>query len=141
MTRGTLAIIFENGKTSEHVWQSLEFNGDMWYEENGIDGYGYDAVNELRNVEDMESFEHAIVKFNTEHHNYDLNDERIMYKDDIDILNFNKDYFKNWFSDYVYLKNCTVESYGLKEYETNKVTLLKPNEIAVLNFGKVIAVL
>ena len=94
MTKGTLAIILEGC-----IYQSLEFNGDMYYEK-GQDDYGHDAVKALERVNDLDSFKKAVLKFNKDHHHYDLRKESAIYGPiELNTLDFNLDYFKNWFSD------------------------------------------
>ena len=137
MIRGTLAIILEGC-----IYQSLEFNGNMYYEE-GQDDYGHDAVKALERVNDLDSFKKAVLKFNKDHHHYDLRKESAIYGPiELNTLDFNLDYFKNWFSDYIYLKNCSnkeiniIERNEYKESKDINIITLKPDEIEVLHFGK-----
>lgn len=68
MTRGTFYLILSDGT----IYQSIEFNGDMYIEA----GYGTDAINSLNNILknseniDSETFKDLIVEFNRTHHNY-----------------------------------------------------------------------
>lgn len=135
MTRGTLAIILD-----DCILQSFEFNGSMWYRK-GEKDFGHDAVRALKNVKDSETFKDAIIKFNDSHHKYDIErdlNNKITYVFDLDILDFNKKYFENWFSDYVYIKNCTDKDIDIVEKDSKKVFCIGPNKVFVLNFGEVI---
>ena len=51
MTRGTLAIISDDNK----MFQSIEFNGDMY-----LSGYGIDAIKCLETVDTEDDFEDPV---------------------------------------------------------------------------------
>lgn len=132
MTRGQITVIAKYyGSKEPTIITSIEFNGDMYME---VPGYGEQVVSLLDEVVDIANYQYAVAKFNNEHHHY--NDPQLTYKfNNLDALDFTKDYFENWFSDYVYLKNITDETVCIKasngEYELN------PGDIVVLCFGKV----
>jgi len=138
MTRGQMAIITKGG-----ILTSVEFNGDMYLDHNG---YGEDAIESLRNSTDVATYQYEVAKFNVEHHHYD--DDRLVYTKDKSALDFTKDYFDVWFSDYVYIKNLTKEDYELltekRDHEGRKIGVKKvnlaPNEIAVLCFGRLVKI-
>lgn len=129
MTRGTLAIILNDA-----ILKSLEFNGDMY-----LEGHGEDAIKTLQLVNGEDGFLASVILFNKEHHNYDLSEcNHIVQKiDTLDILDFDKDYFENWFSDYVYIKNCSDDVKTIIENDTNKEYKIEQGEIFVLYFGRV----
>lgn len=134
MTRGQIAIITDGG-----IMTSIEFNGDMYLD----GGHGEDAINSLKNSTDIATYQYEVAKFNMEHHHY--NDcDRLTYELGEQALDFTKDYFDIWFSDYIYIKNLKKEIAELiteTRDENDKITgtkkvKLAPNEIAVLCFGK-----
>ena len=128
MTRGTLAIIADDNR----IFISIEFNGDMY-----LSGYGVDAIRCLETVDNEDDFEDAVRKFEDEHHHYR---EEIMVgeiKDSKPFLNMSKDYFDNWFSDYVFIKNVSTEIITIIDADKD-VIQISPDEIAVFNFGRYI---
>lgn len=141
MTRGQIAII-----TKTHILTSIEFNGDMYLPTRKWCGHGQRAINALKRVNDVADYHYEVAKFNKENHHYNDIEERLVYKMDLSTLDFTKDYFDNWFSDYIYLKNISDNSVtintsvrddagrsiGTKEVE------LKPSAIVVLCFGRLV---
>ncbi len=126
MTRGQIVII-----TDECVYTTTEFNGDMYVEEHG---HGFEVLKELKKIKSVEDYEAFVEDFNAEHFEY--NEELVYQKrgDFKEILDMSKDYFGDWFSDYLYIKNLSSEP---KEITLNygKTLLLDPNRLMVLNFG------
>lgn len=146
MTRGQIAIIYKGyGEKSIDLMTSVEFNGDMYMPTKKWAGHGRTVINALKRVSDVATYQYEVAKFNKEHHHYNDRTLTRCY-DNIDMLNFAKDYFENWFSDYVYIKNVTNENVtintkvcdndGRKKGE--KEVVLKPNDIAVLCFGSLV---
>ena len=140
MTRGQLAIITPNG-----IMTSIEFNGDMYMPTKKWAGHGRTIINALKRVYDNATYQYEVAKFNKDHHHY--NDcDKLTYKMDESTLDFTKDYFENWFSDYIYIKNLknnNVELITEKQDKEGRVidtikVQLAPNEIAVLCFGKLV---
>lgn len=136
MTRGQIAIITDGG-----IMTSIEFNGDMYLN----NGHGEDAINSLKNSTDVATYQYEVAKFNMEHHHY--NDcDRLTYELGEQALDFTKDYFDVWFSDYIYIKNLKNEIAELitetrdknGEITGTKKVKLAPNEIAVLCFGSLV---
>ena len=112
-------------------------------------GYGDLAVDALKRVNDVASYQYEVAKFNLEHHHYNDCDV-LTYKLDESTLDFTKDYLENWFSDYVYIKNITKEEVTIKTEERDEITgktigekdvVLKPNAIAILSFGRLIKII
>lgn len=136
-TRGQIAII-----TNRSVKTSCEFNGDMY-----PDGNGNEAVERLRNATNVATHAQEVYKFNDDFYNY--NDVDLTYTMSLETLDFTKNYFDNWFSDYVYIKNVSKTTRTLKTRERDengkdkkepKEYQLRPNEIAVLCFGRLVAI-
>ena len=138
MTRGQIAIITKDG-----IMTSTEFNGDMYMPTKKWAGHGRVVVNALKRTNDVADYQFEVAKFNKENHHY--NDTTLVHKYfGHDMLDFTKDYFENWFSDYVYIKNMVAEVVKLttnvydKEGRSigKKEVQLAPNQIAVLYFGR-----
>ena len=127
MTRGRMVIT-----DGTEAYTSTEFNGDMY-----TDGNGEVASLYLSGVSNFKEFERAVNVFNDTH--YDYPERPLVHKVDIDkITKFNKfNYFDNWFSDYLYIKNIgddTIESTD----DTGKTYEFEPGEINVIYFGEFI---
>ena len=135
MTRGQIAIILPNDK----VMTSIEFNGDMY-----LEGHGYNVIELLRDVSDRADYQLAVAKFNKENHNYcDCDTLTYLFEGERAkaMLDFNKDYFDNWFSDYVYIKNLSKEPVQLNtriKDDKSKPMVIEPNDILVLCFGRAV---
>jgi len=144
MTRGQITIIYNSyGSKTPKIMTSAEFNGDMYMPTPKCKyGHGQTVINALKRVHDVAEYQYEVAKFNKRHHHYnDL--ESQTYNMDVSALDFTKDYFENWFSDYIYLKNITKQPITIKTTITDendghddiKEVELKPNAIVVLNFG------
>lgn len=132
MTRGQIAII-----TDERIITSIEFNGDMYIE----NGHGTDVLRKLCNVNDISTYERMVEKFNKTHHNYDADvlTYTIACKDSglQNIMNMSEGYFDKWFSDYIYIKNLTDNSFHWIDRD-GYPQKIQPSEIAVINIGRLI---
>lgn len=145
MTRGQIAIIYKGYNAKDiSLMTSIEFNGDMYMPTKQWAGHGRQVINLLKKVNDVANYQYAVAKFNNDNHHY--NDcERLTHKGNKEMLDFTKDYFGNWFSDYVYLKNITNENVEITTaiYNDDGVrmgidtTEIQPNEIVVLCFGSI----
>ena len=147
MTRGQIAIIHSwYGKDEVSIMTSTEFNGDMY-----LDGYGEEVIKLLKTVKDVADYQYVVAKFNCDNHHYnDL--DRLTWNSDgkeaENMLDFTKDYFNKWFSDYVYLKNITKKEVEIVTEERDDLgrttgtlkTIVKPNDIVVLCFGRLVMV-
>lgn len=124
MTRFQIAVIKDGV-----IYTSTEFNGDGYWT-----GHGEVVYAALQNITTVEEWKEYVTKFNSETFQYD---EELHYEVDDeydDYLDMSKDYFKNWFSDYIYIKNI-----GEDEVEfitENGKTILEQNDVAVFNFGE-----
>ena len=124
MTRFQIAVIKDGV-----IYTSTEFNGDGYWT-----GHGEVVYAALQNITTVEEWKEYVTKFNSETFNYD---EELHYEIDDeydDYLDMSKEYFKKWFSDYIYIKNI-----GDDEVEfitKNGKTILVPNDVAVFNFGE-----
>jgi hypothetical protein len=134
MTRGTPYILY---KKDNAIWigYSDQFNGDMY------PGGAYESmVDTLKEVTTYEDFGLCIHKFNKDNHNY--SNLGIYHKplkeylnSDNETIDFNDDYYKHWFSDYLFFLNLTGSDYRfimIKELPT----VISNDMIITVNFGE-----
>ena len=147
MTRGQIAVIKQDYDKAVRILTSIEFNGDMYMPTKKWAGHGQQVINALRKVNDTADYQYAVAKFNKDHHHY--NDcESLTRKQGIETLDFTKDYFENWFSDYVYIKNITSQEVKIITSKRNKDGedigkenhILFSGQIAVLCFGRLVKI-
>ena len=132
MTRGNFVLI-----TNTANWMSIQFNGDMYPSCNGKFVYHM-----LESVETYDDLAAAILKFDGEcfgyadmrfgcanMHNIDMAPKSIS-----DNIDFSKDYFAIYNSDYLYIKNASDEECTIIAKNEMEQTI-KPGEIQVWNFG------
>ena len=99
MTRGMI-IYVGNGK----VLESIEFNGDMYPE-----GHGDKLMEMLREVDSELAFRKVVHDFNEQNHQYDeeLICEKNDFFDEANKVDFNNGYFERFFSDWIFVVNCS----------------------------------
>ena len=125
MTRGNFVLI-----TNTANWMSIQFNGDMYPSCNGK--IVYHMLESVKNYNDLTA---AILKFDKERFGYSYEyGEDMTPKSISDNIDFSKDYYAVYNSDYLYIKNaydkdCTI----IAKNEMEKT--IKPGEIQVWNFG------
>ena len=125
MTRGNFVLI-----TNTANWMSIQFNGDMYPSGNGK--IVYHMLESVKNYNDLTA---AILKFDKERFGYSYEyGEDMTPKSISDNIDFSKDYYAVYNSDYLYIKNasdkdCTI----IAKNEMEKT--IKPGEIQVWNFG------
>ena len=125
MTRGNFVLI-----TNTANWMSIQFNGDMYPSCNGK--IVYHMLESVKNYNDLTA---AILKFDKERFGYSYEyGEDMTPKSISDNIDFSKDYYAVYNSDYLYIKNasdkdCTI----IAKNELEKT--IKPGEIQVWNFG------
>ena len=125
MTRGNFLLITDTAN-----WMSSQFNGDMYPSGNGK--IVYHMLESVKNYNDLTA---AILKFDKERFGYLYEyGEDMTPKSISDNIDFSKDYYAVYNSDYLYIKNasdkdCTI----IAKNEMEKT--IKPGEIQVWNFG------
>ena len=125
MTRGNFLLI-----TNTANWMSSQFNGDMYPSGNGK--IVYHMLESVKNYNDLTA---AILKFDKERFGYSYEyGEDMTPKSISDNIDFSKDYYTVYNSDYLYIKNasdkdCTI----IAKNEMEKT--IKPGEIQVWNVG------
>lgn len=143
MTRGTAILI-----TNEDVYQSNEFNGDMY-----PSGHGRSFLEKLHRVEGEKSFKKMIKDFNSLHHKYKEYVGIRSVKDEIPELEDNRidfwdRYYDRFFSDWMFVKNLGDETVTIvgqgdnynqrsKRAEKGMNLTLEPGQTVALPFGKV----
>jgi len=136
MTRGSAYVLYEkDGET--WIGYADEFNGNMY-----PGGYYEDMINTLIHVKTYEDFGLAMYEFNKEHFGYDhfktfhctLKD--YIQSDNNKQIDFNIDYYKYWFSDYLFFINFTGKmfSFVVRTKEEKKVTC-PSDTVMAFNFG------
>jgi hypothetical protein len=100
MTRGKLILIL-----ADKVLVSCEFNGDMY-----PDGHGKDVFDSLSQINNESDYRKLVEKFNKDNFQYDGSYFTI-YEESLEWFevakNLQKNYFGNWFSDWLYIKNIS----------------------------------
>jgi hypothetical protein len=132
MTRGNLILI-----TNSYVFKSCQFNGDMY-----PDGHGRLALELLERVKTVPEFYKSVILFNELNHKY--TDEYmhidVLVKEQVKgSFDMSKDYFENWFSDWLYIKNIGKDvTIGLRGENEGDFTpyVLSNNSTLALNFGR-----
>ena len=133
MTRGQIVLI-----TNDGLYTTIEFNGNMYY-----DWYGKQVIEKLENIKSYEEYKQFVEEFNAE--NFEYEDELIyeLARTDTEegvktinkLLTMGKDYFDNWSSDYLYIKNISDENWEITLDDDDWTITLRPGEICSLNFG------
>ena len=124
MTRGKFVLF-----TSDRVYVTTEFNGDMYY-----DGYGKESAEKIKRVNTPEDLLDLAVEINKEHYDYPEEEIVIRAKSDYNSMLNMDDYFMKYFSDYIYIKNVSGRdlTFDLK----NGKYVLPNQESGVLNYGR-----
>ena len=156
MTRGTFYLI-----AGEKIISSCEFNGDMYGSPRDpkilqIAGHYREAIERLKRVNSIEDFKKEIAEFDKKNFGYqfemiNLNGQLrnsgyfrfyehslkdyLNEKGEIDMT----DYFKLFFSDYIYLKNYN-RDLKIRDRDGNKLNLT-PGQIATFYFGRLIEII
>ena len=124
MTRFQITVIKDGV-----IYTSTEFNGDGYWE-----GYGQDVYAELNRITTIKEWKEYVTKFNSETFEY-TNKLHYKVEDKYDnYLDMTTDYFDNWFSDYIYIKNIGDDD--VEFITRNGKTTLIPDEVGVFNFGE-----
>ena len=139
MTRGRFVVITDDG-----VFTSCEFNGDMGYTQ----AYGKEVVKGLRKVKNLETFSNEIRKFNDRNFQMEDDGESNIFSCSSPIVFSKEDYYKKWFSDYLYIKNISNKPQKIVTRkpedsfdrrlppESFNDIVLSPKEIGIFTFGR-----
>lgn len=144
MTRGTGYLI-----TDEHMYFHDEFNGDMYR-----DGHGENFILMLDKTT-PKSYNEDLQSWNASNHGYDnfevykelLNQpdyhDHIKVEKDIITINFTINYFKWWFSDWIFIKNGSSKDIQIITRSNidgvaGKTVIIKKDETYAFYFGQAI---
>lgn len=125
MTRGAFVVI-----TDDKVLSTFEFNGDMYYTDYG---HGPEVIERLGRVNNTDDLNKEVREFNENNHKYEIDDGDTFFECQ-NPIDFSDDYFGDWFSDYLYIKNLASTEKVIKDRDGNEHTVL-PNQIVVFDFG------
>jgi len=127
MTRGKLVIILNKA-----VIVSCEFNGDMY-----PDGYGKQVFDQLKMIFTIEEFNEFVKYFNDKNFQYEA-DYAKTYTESTEWFekakDMRNDYFDNWFSDWLYIKNLSAKPITITDDQGKKIEI-DQNQVYALNFG------
>ena len=144
MTRGQIVLVLAN-----KAYTTTEFNGDMYPkfmdEHNNIwEGHGHEVIDHLKHVQNFDQYQAFVKAFNQEWFNYD---EQLVYDAELaNLTDFTQNYFDNWFSDFLYIKNLSGHVLHFKAKQDSGIAELEPQlvnanladqGIGVLYFGEV----
>lgn len=137
MTRGQIILILKH-----HAYTTTEFNGDMYpayvYEGHLWSGHGQAVVNALQQVNNFDDYQKFIQQFNQQNFGYP---EQLIYElDPATVTDFASNYFDNWGSDFLYLKNLSGKTIKFRiRYRAHdqKIAQLPDQQVGILNFGHV----
>lgn len=128
MTRGNFLLITDTAN-----WMSSQFNGDMYPSGNGKI---YHMLESVKNYNDLTA---AILKFDKERFGYSYEyGEDMTPKSISDNIDFSKDYYAVYNSDYLYIKNASDKDCTIIAKNEVEQTI-KPGEIQIWNRGNLIA--
>lgn len=129
MTRGTGVLIL-----ADKLRITDEFNGDMYFVNYG---WGKEFFEAVKNSQSEKEFDKAMKDFNKEHHNYEDFSLHTITDNVEEMLDMSKNYFENWFSDYLYIKNLSGEDKKIISKENNETYTLHNGETIILCFGEI----
>jgi len=137
MTRGTPYLILKN-----KVVYTDEFNGDMYGSPKDSkdlqeSGHYPEMINKLAKVSDEKSFKAKIKEFNKRNHNYK---PFHFYDDKEKCLDMSISYYKDFFSDYLFFKNCSNKTEIIISKDKKSIEVGK-GKIATFNFGELIEII
>lgn len=121
MTRGNFVLV-----TDDKILMSCQFNGDMYPIGRGLKAYAL-----LEGVTTEEEFENAVRIFRDVYFpGYCETDIH-----EIANLDFSRDYYGSFNSDYLYIKNIGSAAHPIVERESGNFKVIEPGEIQVWYYG------
>jgi len=127
MTNGNIYLILKDKILKSHI-----FSGDLYPEKRG------DRVLKLlRLVHNEKDFKTVIKEINIED-SYDIEEEKeysILKQDISKAINFNINYFKRFFADWIFFKNLSNKDILFIGRPCKKEYILKPNKVVRFYFG------
>lgn len=126
MKNGTFAIISPEGQ----LILSDEMYGGMHFQD--IGDVAYKRLNSINHVQE---FNDMVCKFSYDH--YD-NSDVDTYKCEKELLDMSNNYFYNWRTEYVYIKNLSDENLTMKD-KNKQSLLINAGTTAVFHYGEFVA--
>ncbi len=127
MTRGQIAIITPEG----NIMSCIEFNGNMYF----TNGHGEEVYPKLAGVENVAQYQTLVENFNSAHFRYE---EDLFYNAPANFFDMQNDYFRKWFSDYVYIKNLSPDTREFLDRNGDTI-ICEPGDCLVFNYGEFFA--
>ena len=130
MTRGTIGII-----TNDGVYMSAEFNGNMY-----PSGKGGAAIEALLGLGSAAAYGGMIEMFDSKYFGYSLEHDEPLYgtlysyTNDTSGFDFSEGYYRNFGSDYIYIRNMSDKDFPVTDINKNK-TVISAGETVCFNFG------
>lgn len=134
MTRGT-AILILNDCICSHD----EFNGGMYLDNGALGSKMFDVLS--KRCTDKASYEAEMKAFNAKYHKYEDFEVHsfkrdVFFEPDRITIDFSNDYFGRFFSDYIFVKNASVDTIRVvTNNEEKKVYEILPGSTAVFHYG------
>ena len=127
MTRGKMIII-----TDEGTYRTTEFNGDIYFE-----CYGEEVARKMREINSKTDLLNYEKEFNKMYFDYPEEMELYRIDETDDMFNMSVDYFKRWFSDYLFFKNAGSKDIIIMQRDGSGEYTLKSGQTVVLHFGSI----
>ena len=125
MTRGNFVLI-EDGR----VYMSIQFNGDMYPDYNGKFVYHL-----LKHLDSKGELKKAIKQFDEVRFGYSHYGTNVTVLEEMEDLDFSRDYYSRFNSDYLYVKNADKNPFSITDIN-GKHYIINPDEIQIWRFGK-----
>ena len=125
MTRGSFVLI-EDGK----VYMSIQFNGNMNPECNGKFVYYL-----LQKLDSKGELKKAVKRFDNLKFGYSYYGTNVTILEEMEDLDFSKDYYSRFNSDYLYIKNADKNPFHITDMDGTSY-VINPDEIQIWKFGK-----
>ena len=125
MTRGNFVLI-EDGK----VYVSIQFNGNMQPGYNGKFAYYL-----LQKLDSKGELKKAVKRFDDLKFGYSYYGTNVTILEEMEDLDFSKDYYSRFNSDYLYIKNADKNPFYITDMDGTSY-VINPDEIQIWKCGK-----
>lgn len=134
MTRGKICVVKDGD-----IYISCEFNGDMG------DYYGPEICSRLKKIKTVEDYKKFVDDFDAKNFGYKEHDGWSLVRcypnfefSHSELMNMKENYFKVWFSDYVYIRNLDNYKPYFFTLRDGAKHILPPEGIMVTCFGNLL---
>lgn len=127
MNRGRIALL-----TDEGLYRTSDLNGGM-----DVNCYGKEIIPRLEKISNLNEYKKFVTEFTTKYFNDEGNktiQEIIYFRHIGRYFNMSKDYFENWLSENLYIKNIAWFSQKII-LKGDFDILLNPGQVVVLKYG------